>query len=110
MNTTTSHRAGRVARAVAFASTAVVIFAAAACGTETDGGSPAAPAPAPAAEPHAPMSADAAERLGASERQAAANLEEQYLQQLRSAAEKTHVLKLRRSHMHSPNERGIPMP
>jgi muconolactone delta-isomerase len=44
------------------------------------------------------MSADAAERQGASERQAARELQEQYLHHLLSATGKSHVLKLRRGH------------
>ena len=64
----TTSRGRRAARAAAIASTAAFIFAAAACGTETasDGGTPAAPAPAPHAQPsaHPPISADAAEQRG----------------------------------------------
>ena len=75
MNTNTTSRRGRYsARAAAIATTAI-IFGAAACGTETgsDNGEPAAPA-APAAQPqptpHAPTSADKAEREGAAKRSA----------------------------------------
>jgi hypothetical protein len=108
----TSRRGRRAARAAAIASTTAFIFAAAACGTETGSdGTPAAPARAQQARTaaHPPMSADAAERQGASERQAARARQEQYLQQLLSAAEKRHGLKLRRSHMQAPSGRDIPI-
>jgi hypothetical protein len=112
MNTTTSRRGHRAARAAAIASTAAFIFAAAACGTETgSNGSPAAPGPAPQAQiaVHPPMSADAAERRGASERLAAQALQEQYLHHLLSAKQPRHELKLRRSHMQAPSGRDIPL-
>jgi len=102
----------RAARAAAIASTAAFIFAAAACGTETGSdGTPAAPAPAQQAQnaAHPPTSADAAERQGASQRQAAQALQEQYVQQLLSAAGQRHELKLRRSHMQAPSGRDIPI-
>jgi hypothetical protein len=69
MKTTTSRSRRYSATAAAIATTAIV-FGTAACGTETasDKGEPAAPA-APAAQakptPHAPVSADSAERQGA---------------------------------------------
>jgi hypothetical protein len=115
MNTTTSRRGRHAARAAAIASTAAFIFAAAACGTETGSdGSPAAPAPAQQARnaAHPPMSADAAERQGASERRAAQALQEQYLDHLLSAlsaAQERHELKLRRSHMQAPSGHDIPL-
>ena len=76
MNTTTSHRAGRVVRALAVASTAAGILAAAACGSQTgsDGGTPAAPPPM-----QAHLSAPPPVTAGIS-------------------AEPWHELKLRRSH------------
>jgi hypothetical protein len=65
MNSTTTSRRRYPARATAI-TIAAVIFGAAACGTETasDGGAPAAPAPAPQAQSsaHPPVSPDAAER------------------------------------------------
>lgn len=104
MNNTTSRRGRYSARAAVIASVAI-IFGAAACGTETasDNGEPAAPAaPAPQAKvvPHTPMSADAAERLGASERRVAQQLQEQYLRYLNRAA-KQHD-QLRQQHMQAP--------
>ncbi|HEX5089258.1 MAG TPA: hypothetical protein VFV89_15725 [Nocardioides sp.] len=66
MNTNTTGRRRRYsARAAAIATFAAVAFGAVACGTETasDGGTPAAPAPAPKAErSHPPVSPDTAER------------------------------------------------
>jgi len=111
MNTTS--RRGRYAAAIA---ATALLFGAAACGTEkaSDNGAPAAAA-VPKAKvqtaPHAPMSADQAERLGlASERWAAQQLQEQYLRHLVSAAEQRNQLKLRRQHMHTPSGREIPIP
>ena len=98
MNTNTTSRRGRYsARAAAIATTAL-IFGAAACGTETgsDNGEPAAPA-APAAQPqpapHAPTSADKAEREGAAaELGAAAQAQEQYLRHLRDSIQQQRQL------------------
>ena len=110
MNTNTSRR-GRYAAAIA---TTAIIFGAAACGTETgsDNGEPAAPA-APAAqvqaEPHTPMSADAAERFGASERRAAQQLQEEYLRHLDRAAKQHDQVKPRRQFMQAPSGREIPI-
>jgi hypothetical protein len=69
MNTTTSRRRRFPARAAAIATFAVVIFGAAACGSEKASDvAPAAPAPAPAPQaqikPHVPVSPDTAERQG----------------------------------------------
>jgi hypothetical protein len=113
MHTTTSRRRRYSARAAAIASTAI-IFGAAACGTETasDNGEPAAPAaPAPQVQvvPHTPMSADAAERWGASERRAAQQLQEDYLRYLDRAAKQHDQLKLRRQYMQAPNGHEIPV-
>jgi hypothetical protein len=113
-NTTTRRR--HSARIAALATIAAVTFGAAACGSETasDNGEPAAPAaPAPQAEvvPHTPMSADAAERWGVSERRAAQQLQEQYLRHLESAAKQHDQLKLRRQYMQAPGRgREIPIP
>ena len=113
MNAITSRRRRNAKRAAAL-TIAAVMFGAAACGTETasDGGSQAAPAPAAQAQiaPHTPISADAAERQGASAQRAAQDAQDAYLRQLRSAVEKRHELKLRRSHMHAPGGRDIPLP
>jgi hypothetical protein len=114
MSTNTTGRRRRHAQRAAALTFAALLFGAAACGTETasDGGSPAAPAPAPHAQsaPHTPISADAAERQGASEHRAAQQAQEQYLRHLRMYAEKRHELKLRRSHMTAPGGRDIPLP
>ena len=70
MNNSTSRRLRYSARAAAIATTAAVIFGAAACGSETasdTGQEPAAPA-APKATPHSPTSADAQERRAAADR------------------------------------------
>jgi hypothetical protein len=56
------------------------------------------------------MSADAAERWGASERRAAQQLQEQYLRHLSSAAKQHDQLKLRRQYEQTPNGREIPIP
>ncbi len=101
MSTITTRRR-HAARVAAIATIAAVTFGAAACGSETasDNGEPAAPAaPAPQAEvvPYTPMSADAAERWGASERRAAQQVQEQYLRHLDSAAQKHDQLKVRRA-------------
>jgi hypothetical protein len=112
MTSNTSRRGRHAARAAAIASTGAFIFAAAACGTETGSdGSPAAPAPAQQIQKaaHPPTSADAAERQGASERQAARAQQERYLHQLLNAADRRHELKLRRSHMQAPSGRDIPI-
>jgi hypothetical protein len=115
MYTTTSRRRRYLAGAAAIAGTAI-IFGAAACGTETasDKGEPAAP-PAPAAqmqaEPHTPMSADAAERWGASERRAAQRIQEEYLRHLDRAAQQQDQAKLRRQSSQAPGHgREIPFP
>jgi hypothetical protein len=116
MYTTTSRRRRYSARAAAIASTAI-IFGAAACGTETasDKGEPAAP-PAPAAqvqaEPYTPMSADAAERWGASERRARERIQEEYLRHLdRAAKQQQDQAKLRRQSSQAPGHgREIPIP
>jgi hypothetical protein len=101
MNSTTSRRRRYSARAAAVATTAAVIFGAAACGSETasDNGEPAAPAAPPAkvqTVPHQPMSADAAERWAATERSAAAHVQEQYLAHLLRAAKQHDQMELRR--------------
>jgi hypothetical protein len=89
MNTNTTSRRGRFSAGAAAIATAAIIFGAAACGTETgaDNGEPAAPA-APAAQakgtPHAPTSADHAERQGAAN--------------------------YHRQSMHAPSGREIPLP
>ena len=67
MNNSTSRRLRYSARAAAIATTAAVIFGAAACGSETasdSGQAPAAPV-APKATPHSRTSADAQERRAA---------------------------------------------
>jgi hypothetical protein len=112
MNSTTSQRRRRGTHAAAL-TLAAVMFGAAACGTETASDvAPAAPAPAPQVQsaPHLPMSADAAERQGASARRAAQAAQEEYLRHLRIFAERPHPVKLRRSHMQSPSGRDIPLP
>ena len=110
-NLTRRHRYATRAATLTFAA---LLLGTAVCGTETgsDGGSPAAPAPAPQAlsAPHTPISADAAERQGASAHRAAQQAQEQYLRHLRMYAEKRHELKLRRSHMHAPSGRDIFLP
>lgn len=111
---TTSRRRRYSVRAGAATAVAALVLGAAACGTETasDGqpAAPSAPKAAVQAAPHTPMSADAAERWGASERLAAQQLQERYLRQLRRAAERSHGTKLRRSYMQAPSGREIPMP
>jgi hypothetical protein len=92
---------------------AALLLGATACGTETgsDDGPSAALAAAPRAQsaPHAPTSADAAERRGISERRAAQQAQARYLRQLRNAIEKhPQPLKLRRSHMHVQGGLGVP--
>jgi hypothetical protein len=73
MNNTTSRRGRYAVRAAAVATTAAVIFGAAACGSETasdngqDPAAPAAPAPKAHATPRPPVSADAAERQARAE-------------------------------------------
>jgi hypothetical protein len=70
MNTTTNRRRRYPARAAAIATIAVVVFGAAACGTEVASDvAPAAPAPAQQAQPspHPPTSADSAERNGSAD-------------------------------------------
>jgi hypothetical protein len=116
MNSNTSRRRRYSARAAAIASIAI-IFGAAACGTETasDKGEPAAPASTPHAQaqagPHTPMSADAAERWGASERRSAQQRQEQYLRQLDRAAKQQDQMKLRRQSSQAPGHgREIPFP
>jgi hypothetical protein len=109
MTTTTSRRTYPT-RAAALA-LAACMLGAAACGTETasDDGSAAAPAPRARSAPHTPMSADAAERWGASEHRAAREAQQQYLRHLRSAAEQPHQLKLRRSREHSLSHHSVPV-
>jgi len=94
MYDTTSRRRRYSAGAAAIA-TIAIIFGAAACGSETasDKGDPAAPAapaaqpqPTPGATPHAPTSADKAERDGAAKEN-----------------------KGSAGYMHSPNGREIPI-
>ena len=112
MNAITSRRRRNAKRAAAL-TIAAVMFGAAACGTETasDGGSQAAPAAQAQVAPHMPISADAAERQGASAQRAAQDAQDAYLRQLRSAVEKKrHELKLRRSYMHVPGGRDIQLP
>lgn len=115
MNADTTSRGRRKANRAAALTFAALLFGAAACGTETasDGGSPAAPAAALQAQPapHTPTSADAAERHGASEQQAARAAQERYLRHLRMYSQKRHelkLLKLRRSHMPAPAGRDLP--
>jgi len=112
MSTNTTRQRRRHAKRAAALTLAALMFGAAACGTETasDGGSPAASAPQAQSAPHTPISADAAERQGASAQRAAQSAQEQYLRHLRSAAEKRHELKLRRSHMHAPSGRDVFLP
>jgi hypothetical protein len=110
MNSTTSRLRRHWTHAAAL-TLAALMFGTAACGTETasDGGSPAA-APQARSAAHLPMSADAAERWGASAHRAAQAAQEEYLRHLRTIAEKRHPMKLRRSHMQSPSGRDIPLP
>ena len=116
MKSTTNPRR-RSARIAAIATIAAITFGAAACGSETasDGEPAAPPAAVPNAAvqagPHTPMSADAAERFGASARRSAQQLQEQYLRYLDSAAKQHDQLKLRRQYMHAPGHgRAIPIP
>jgi hypothetical protein len=108
--TTTTSRRRRYAKPAALA-LAACLFGAAACGTETasDERSLAAPAPQAQSAPHSPMSADAAERWGASAHRAAQEAQQQYLRHLRRAAEKSHQLKLRRSDEHWLSRRDVPV-
>jgi hypothetical protein len=114
MNANTTSRGRRHANRAAALTFAALLFGAAACGTETasDGGLQAAPAAAPYAQsaPHAPTSADAAERQGAAEQRAARAAQDRYLRHLRMYSQKRHelkLLKLRRSHMASPAGRDL---
>ena len=112
MNNTNSRRRRYSARAAAVATTAAVIFGAAACGSETvsDNGKAAQAAP-PAkvqAVPH--TSADAAERWAATQRRAAADVQEQYLRHLLSTAKKRDQAKYRRQSQFAPGHwRDIPL-
>ena len=101
MNSTTSRRSRYSVRAAAVATTAAVIFGAAACGSETasdsdkPGGVPAHGAPGAKVQqaPHFPTSADAQERRAYAEQQ------EQYRRHLLGAAadERRQPVKVRRS-------------
>ena len=96
--------------AAAVAATAAVLVAAVACGTETvsDEGQPAAPAKVQAGHP--PMSADTAERLGASERRAEAQLQDGYIRHLLYVAKHRDKMKLRRLTEHQTGHwRDIPV-
>jgi hypothetical protein len=95
MNSTTLRRQ-RSRTAAAVAATAAIFIAATACGTETvsDSGQPAAPAKVQAVHP--PMSADTAERLGATGHRAEAQLQDGYLRHLLYVAQQRDKMKVRR--------------
>jgi hypothetical protein len=87
--------------AAAIAVTAALLIAATACGDETvkESGQPAAPAKVQAVHP--PMSADSAERAGASERRARAEFQDGYLRHLLYIAKQRDKMKVRRLSEHT---------